>query len=116
MVEQPSVLIDFLVEALYAEILDQSFNNEGIAVNTILKIGNTCFMIGFSGNGFQTKSSFYLYVNDVDKLHQHAISCGAKELFPPKDMDYEDRQSGIEDLSGNAWWISTRLVEANYHE
>jgi PhnB protein len=30
------------------------------------------------------------------------------------DMPYGDRQGGVEDPSGNIWWISQRLVEEPY--
>jgi len=60
------------------------------------------------------KTSFYLYVNDVDALHANALAFDAKEVFPPADMPYGDRQSGIIDPSGNYWWISMRLKDEPY--
>lgn len=56
------------------------------------------------------RTALYLYVDDVDAMHQRAIDYGAVVEFEPTDMDYQDRQSGIIDPSGNYWWISKRLV------
>lgn len=62
------------------------------------------------------KTSFYIYVNDVDTMHKRAIELGAKEVFLPADIDYKDRQSGIIDPSGNYWWVSKRLEEIDFHK
>ena len=55
------------------------------------------------------RTAFYLFVDDVEEIHQRAVVYGAKVEFEPTDMPYEDRQSGIIDPSGNYWWISKRL-------
>lgn len=118
MAENPEVLIDFLKNAFYAEELDRSINpKNGAIANAILKIGSTCFMISQArGQFLNMRTSFYLFVTNVDEMHKRALEFGAKLEFAPADMDYEDRQSGIIDPSGNYWWISKRLVEKNYHE
>lgn len=118
MAENPEVLIDFLKNAFYAEELDRSINpKNGAIANAILKIGSTCFMISQArGQFLNMRTSFYLFVANVDEMHKRALEFGAKLEFAPADMDYEDRQSGIIDPSGNYWWISKRLVEKNYHE
>ncbi|QAA80923.1 VOC family protein [Aequorivita sp. H23M31] len=118
MVENPEELINFLKKAFYAEELNRSINpKNGVIANIILKIGNSCFMISQArGEFLNMRTSFYLYVDDVDKLHQRAIENGAKEEFAPRDMEYQDRQSGIIDPSGNYWWISKRLVNKDYED
>jgi hypothetical protein len=35
---------------------------------------------------------------------------GARSLAEPEDMPYGDRHGGVEDPSGNHWWIATRLT------
>jgi len=117
MVQNPIELIDFLKNAFYAEELDRSINPETDEIaNVILKIGTSCFMISQARDQYlNMRTSFYLFVDNVDEMHQRAIDFGAKVEFDPADMPYEDRQSGIIDPSGNYWWISKRLVEKNYH-
>lgn len=117
MVENPTELIDFLKKAFYAEELTRSINPEnGEIANIILKIGSSCFMISQArGQYLNMRTAFYLYVNNVDEMHKRAVEHGAIVEFEPTDMDYQDRQSGVIDPSGNYWWISTRLVESGYH-
>lgn len=117
-VENPKELIDFLKKAFFAEEISRSINpkNEDIA-NVILKIGNSCFMISQAREPFlNMRTAFYLYVDDVEEIHRRAVENGAKVEFEPANMDYEDRQSGIIDPSGNYWWISKRLVKKGYRE
>jgi len=116
--ENPLELIDFLKEVFYAEEIIRSINpKNGDIANITLKIGSSCFMISQArGQFLNMRTSFYLYVNDVDEMHKRAVEYGAQVEFEPADMDYEDRQSGIIDPSGNYWWISKRLVKKGYHE
>ncbi|ALM09352.1 hypothetical protein SB49_15750 [Sediminicola sp. YIK13] len=117
-VENPIELIKFLKNAFYAQEINRSINPEnGEIANAILKIGYSCFMISQAREQFKNmRAAFYLYVDDVDKIHQRAIEYGAKVEYEPMIMQYEDRQSGIIDPSGNYWWISKRLVNKGYHE
>lgn len=117
-VNNPEELIDFLHKAFFAEEINRSTNTEnGEIGNVILKIGDSCFMISKAREQFlNMRTAFYLFVNNVEEVHQRAIDHGAKVEFEPADMPYEDRQSGIIDPSGNYWWISKRLVNKGYHE
>lgn len=118
MVENPIELIDFLKKAFYAEEIDRTvIPQNGTIANVILKIGSSCFMISQArGQYLNMRTSFYLYVDDVDKMHKRAVENGAKVEFEPADMVYQDRQSGVIDPSGNYWWISKRLVKKGYQE
>ena len=117
-VENPDELIDFLKKVFYAEEINRSINpNNGDIGNVILKIGTSCIMISQArGQFLNMRTAFYLFVNNVDEVHKRAVEFGAKLVFEPADMDYGDRQSGIEDSSGNYWWISKRLVQEGYHD
>jgi uncharacterized glyoxalase superfamily protein PhnB len=115
-VENPNELIHFLKNAFYAEELNRTTDPQtGDIANSILKIGTSCFMISKArGQFLNMRTAFYLYVDNVDEMHKRAVEQGAKVEFEPADMDYEDRQSGIIDPSGNYWWISKRLVQEDY--
>jgi PhnB protein len=58
--------------------------------------------------------SYYAYVEDVDDTFATALAHGARKIFEPSDMPYQDRQAGVSDPFGNIWWISKRLVEQPY--
>ncbi|QBA63987.1 VOC family protein [Muriicola soli] len=116
--QDPSQLIEFLKNAFFAEEISRTINpKNGEIANAILKIGYSCFMISQARAQFlNMRTSMYLYVDDVDIIHQRAVDSGAKVEFEPANMDYGDRQSGIIDPSGNYWWISKRLFQKGYHE
>ena len=116
MIEDPAGLIRFLEKAFNAEELGRTLDDTGeIIRNAILKIGDSCFMLGQARGEFMgMRTSFYLYVADADKMYQRAVDAGGTGLFAPMDMDYGDRQGGVIDPAGNYWWISTRLSEEAY--
>ncbi len=116
--EKPQELIDFLQKAFLAEELNRTVDQKsGTIANCILRIGDSCFMISQArGEFLGMRTSFYLFVADVDSTYDNAIEAGGKKVFEPADMDYEDRQAGIVDPSGNYWWISKRLKEKNYQD
>lgn len=115
MTKNPQQLIDWLVEVFEAEEHNRTLSPEGIIKNAILKIGDSCIMIAKASEMFEGMSTcLYLFVNDVDHVYEKAINSGGIEIFPPEDMDYGDRQGGIQDPAGNYWWISKRLSEAAY--
>ena len=114
----PVLLIDFLKSAFFAIEINRSINSfNGEIANSIVQIGDTCFMISQSKGQYENiRSAFYLFVDDVDMVHKRAIMYGAKADFEPVNMPYQDRQSGIIDPCGNYWFISKRLVKKGYHD
>ena len=114
--QDPGSLLSFYVKAFHAVELERTVDDGGIVRNIILRIGDTCFMIGYSGGGPSIASNYLLYVKDPDALYQHALDadCGAKSVAPVKDQDYNDRQGGLQDIAGNTWWITKRLKEEPY--
>lgn len=117
-VDNPQGLIDFLKKAFLAKEIHCSINptNNDVA-NCILKIGDSCLMISQAREQFiGMRAALYLFVDNVDEIHNRAIEYGGTMAFEPADMPYEDRQSGIIDPSGNYWWITKRLKQKDYHE
>ena len=114
--EKPEDLIGFLKEAFDASETSRTVNPKtGEIANCILRLGDSSLMISQARGEFEgMRSSFYLFVENVDEVYQHALKCGAKDILAPADMDYQDRQAGITDPAGNYWWISKRLVRENY--
>lgn len=116
LIDNPQELIDFLRNAFWAEEIDRSINPQnGDISNCILKIGDSCFMLSQAREPFlNMKTSLYLFVDNVEEVHQRSMENGAILVFEPADMPYGDRQSGVIDPSGNYWWISKRMEEKNY--
>jgi PhnB protein len=46
-------------------------------------------------------------VNDTDVVYKRALQAGATSLMEPADQFYGDRSAGVQDPSGNHWWIAT---------
>lgn len=108
--------LQFLQTAFAAKELQRTTDPEtGRIKNMILQIGRSNFMVAeVEAPSTITQSAFYLYVSDADQVFQKAIAAGAKVVYPVADMDYGDRQGGIQDPLGNYWWISQRLIEKDY--
>jgi PhnB protein len=60
--------------------------------------------------------SLYLYVEDVDKTFNLAVSEGGKSLFPVQDQFYGDRHGSIQDPFGHIWSISTHIKDLTKEE
>ncbi len=114
--ENPEQLIEFYKEVFGAEELNRSIMpKSGEIANCVMKIGDSCIMISQARDVFEgMRSSFYLFVENVDDVYHHALEKGGKDALSPADMDYQDRQAGFVDPAGNYWWISKRLVIEPY--
>jgi PhnB protein len=60
--------------------------------------------------------SLYLYVEDVDKTFNLAISEGGKSLSLVQDMFYGDRHGSIQDPFGHIWSIATHIKDLTKEE
>ena len=68
----------------------------------VLEVSDPPYPQGFPG-------AIYVYVEDVDKVFDLAISAGGTSIAEPENKPYGERQGGIKDSFGNVWWISTCL-------
>ncbi|MDF0682044.1 MAG: VOC family protein [Candidatus Nitrosocosmicus sp.] len=60
--------------------------------------------------------SLYLYVEDVDKTFNLAVTEGGKSLFPVQDRFYGDRHGSIQDPFGHIWSIATHVKDLTKEE
>lgn len=60
--------------------------------------------------------SLYLYVEDVDKTFNLAVSEGATVLYPVSDQFWGDRHGSIKDPFGHIWSISTHVKDLSEEE
>ena len=58
----------------------------------------------------------YIYVEDVDKTFNLAVSEGAKILDPVKDQFWGDQHGSIRDPFGHIWSISTHIKDSSKEE
>ena len=109
--------IDFYQKAFGAqEVLRLSGPNDSV-VHAEIKIGDSIIMMGESqGEHKPRPSTIYLYVEDTAAVFARALDAGAKSLMEPADQFYGDRNGGIEDPSGNTWWIATHVEDVSPEE
>jgi uncharacterized glyoxalase superfamily protein PhnB/catechol 2,3-dioxygenase-like lactoylglutathione lyase family enzyme len=103
--------IDFIQKVFGAEGTVHGLGSAG-GFHSEYRIGDSMLMIGGGGKGSKWKGTpvpavFHLYVENVDGVYQQAMQAGAVSLMPPTDMEYGERSAGIEDVSGNHWYLAT---------
>ncbi len=57
--------------------------------------------------------SLYIYLPDVDKVVERAVSAGAKILRPVQDQFYGDRSGFIQDPFGHLWGVATHVEDVS---
>ena len=108
-------LVTFLVDGLGGAEHGRTLRSDGRIANSQVTIGTSTLMVSEAGGRFPpSRASFYLYVENADEAMAKALAAGGKLVMEIGDMPYGDRQGGIEDVCGNLWWISQRLVEEPY--
>jgi PhnB protein len=100
--------IDFLKEAFGAEEKGRVPIPSGKIMHAEVKLGNS--MIEMSDGNEQygpTPVALHYYVNDADATYARALQAGAISTHAPIDQPYGDREAGVKDPFGNAWFIAT---------
>jgi len=96
--------IDFLTRA-FSAVEEFRAEKDGVVMHARVRIGNAAIEMGESpGRG--EKSSFYLYVADVDAIYAQAMTAGATSILPPTDQPYGDRLAVVEDPFGVGWSLA----------
>lgn len=111
--------IEFLKQAFGAETRGVMERPGGAIGHAEVKIGDSIVMMGEpdpNGPYAPRPCNLYMYVPDVDAVYARAMEAGAKSLREPTDEFYGDRSSGVEDPSGNYWWIATHVEDVSLEE
>jgi len=120
--------IEFYKKALGAEERMCMTGPDGKVSHCELQIGSSIVFLNDESPAMGCKSpetlggsasTFYLYVEDVDKAVQRAVDAGGKPTMPVMDMFWGDRFGNFVDPYGYTWGISTHtqdLTEAEIEE
>lgn len=101
-------LIDFLKQAFEAQETERITQPDGTIGHAEVRIGDSVVMMAEArGEWKPMPSAIYLYVNDTDAVYQRALQAGAISTMAPANQFYGDRSAGVQDPSGNQWWIAT---------
>ena len=116
-VHQVRKTIDFLKAAFDAKEINIHTTPDGRIMNAIVQIRDSMVFFGEKSESEKPwPAMLYMYVEDVDKVFKGAVTAGGKVIMSPMDQVYGERSAGVEDPSGNQWWISTRLEDLSNEE
>ena len=83
--------------------------------NAQVRIDGCMIMVSEASTAYPAMpASYYLYVEDAQRVVTAALAAGAKLEMDVADMPYGDRQGGVRDPHGNIWWVSQRLMHSPY--
>jgi PhnB protein len=103
-------VISFLKRAFGAQEIAKHASPDGVIHHAEIRVGSSVVELGEAHGPYQPmKSTFYLYVPDVDAMYHRALQAGATSISAPADQPYGDRNAGVTDPFGNQWYISTHI-------
>lgn len=105
-------LIDFLKEALGAEVVARYAGPDGSVVHAKVRMGDSVIEMGEAHGPYQPMPTMlYLYVEDVDALYQRAVQAGGIGVQAPAEQPYGDRTAQVKDAFGNSWYLATHVKD-----
>ena len=108
-VQRPADLIDFVTQSFGAMEHMRATGSAG-GMHAEVQIGDSVVMIGGAEHITPQPAAIHLYVPDVDDAYGRALAAGATAIFELTDQPYGERAGGVEDSTGNRWYIATTNV------
>jgi len=103
-------LIDFLKQAFAAEEMFRAQAPDGTVAHAKIRIGQSVVEMGEAHGPYQPLPTvFHLYVNHTDRVYRRALAAGGVSLSEPANQPWGYRNAGVQDPSGNQWWINAPL-------
>jgi uncharacterized glyoxalase superfamily protein PhnB len=116
-VEDADKLVEFIEKTFDGQLIFKMQNEAGRITHGEMKIGDSMLMLSeASGEWKSMPTMLYLYVGDVDAVHQKALAIGATAIKEPADQFYGDRSSMVQDSFGNFWGIATHIEDVSEEE
>ncbi len=110
-------LLDFLVRAFGAEVIERMASPDGIVRHAQLKVGDSMIMLGTAPPDRPPMTTMiYLYVDDADAVYRRAVAAGGVSVLEPVDQFYGDRHGAVADEFGNEWWIASHVEDVSPEE
>lgn len=105
-------LIEYLRAAFDADVISRHLDGDGRLSYGLVKIGDSLVMVSEPREPWKPMPcGIYLYVPDTDATYRNAMAAGGISLMEPADQFYGDRNAGVQDPSGNQWWIATHIED-----
>lgn len=121
----PAGAIEFCVEVFDAVELGRRPGPDGKVAHALLTIGPAMLMIETEWPTLPSRAPVrdgsspvvvFVYVSDVDRTVERAVSRGAEVLVPLQNQFWGDRMAWIMDPSGHVWTVATRIEETTAEE
>ncbi len=110
-------LIAFLQDVLGAELLGRYPAPDGRVMHAALRIGDSLLELGEGGGDYKPFAmALHVYLEDVDGAYARAVAAGATTTLAPTDQAYGDREAGVKDRWGNAWYLATHQENVTEEE
>jgi PhnB protein len=121
-VKGASQAIDYYKKVFGASEVFRMDTPDGKVAHAELQIGDSRIMLSDEnpqmGQGYASAAtigaspvSLYVYLPDVDKVVDRAVSAGAKILKPVQDQFYGDRTGFLQDPFGHLWGLATHVED-----
>lgn len=112
--------VNFYVKAFQFEKLNVVAGEDNTSWHAELRYVDHLIMFGKAGaydgktkaphdSGVECPINLYLYCENIDEFHQHAVKAGAKSLSAPEDTFWGDRMCRLQDPDGYIWCFATYL-------
>jgi PhnB protein len=117
---EPAAEIDFIAQAFEAVEVSRRVGPDGAVAHALLTIGQEMVMIEREWPTLPSRAPMpdgtspvviFLYVADVDRVVQRAVTCGAKVLVPLQNQFWGDRIAWLLDPAGHVWTVAQRIEE-----
>jgi PhnB protein len=117
--------IDFYKQAFGATEMVRIPGANNTVMHAEIKIGDSIVMLADEQGTAEYRSpqsvggspvSLMIYVNDVDKIFQQAVSLGAKSTRAVQDQFYGDRSGNLVDPFGHIWTVATHVEDVSGDE
>jgi uncharacterized glyoxalase superfamily protein PhnB len=110
-------LIEFITTTFDGQVLDRVERPDGGIMHAQMRVGDSMVEMNDGTERFPARPcSLHIYVPDADAVYRRALANGAKSLYEPVDQFYGDREAGVEDPTGNYWFIATHVEDLTAEE
>ena len=108
-------LIDFMVKAIGAEVVDRFDDPNGRVAHAKLRLGDSLIEMSDAHGPYKPMpTTIHYYLADTDAAYKRATDAGAKSLREPKDEPYGDRNAAVTDPAGNRWFFATHIKDVQF--
>ena len=110
-------LIEFIKEVFDGELIRIEARPDGSIQHARVRVGDSPIMMGEPvGDITPMPATLYVYVDDPDATYERALKAGAISVRAPADQFYGDRNAGVQDTSGNQWWMAVHKEDVSPEE